>query len=89
MLLTDANDVELEATLQELTLNLGCDAVKTDMALGEDGGGSGHLDGEFGFRGGQEGSEKVVSCCCQWCNNAGVRLPVSRRRIQKDSFNID
>jgi len=35
---TDADDIELKATLQELALNLGCDAVETDMALGEDGG---------------------------------------------------
>jgi hypothetical protein len=44
---TNANDVELEATLQELALNLRGDAVETNMALGEDGacGHGGHLDG--------------------------------------------
>ena len=36
-LLTDANDVELKATLQELSLNLRGDAVETDMGLGIDG----------------------------------------------------
>lgn len=35
--LTNANDVELEAALQQLALNLRCDAVETDMALGVDG----------------------------------------------------
>jgi hypothetical protein len=35
---TNADDVELETTLQELTLDLRGDAVKTDMALGVDGG---------------------------------------------------
>lgn len=75
-LLTDANDIELETTLQELTLNLRCDAVETDMALGEDGGRGGHLDGELGFRGGQEGSEKVVYRCSQSCNNTGERMLV-------------
>ncbi len=37
MLLTDTDDVELETSLQELALNLGGDAVKTDMALRVDG----------------------------------------------------
>lgn len=36
MKLTDADDVELEATLQELALDLAGDAVETDMALGVD-----------------------------------------------------
>ena len=36
MCLTDANDVELEPTLEQLALNLSCDAVKPDMALGDD-----------------------------------------------------
>lgn len=31
--LTDADDIELESALEELALNLGCDAVETDMAL--------------------------------------------------------
>lgn len=31
---TDADDVELEAALQELALNLAGDAVETDVALG-------------------------------------------------------
>ena len=30
---TDADDVELETTLQELALNLGRDAVETDMGV--------------------------------------------------------
>jgi hypothetical protein len=34
---TDADDIELKSTLQELALNLGRDAVETDMALGVDG----------------------------------------------------
>lgn len=34
---TNANDVELETTLQELALNLLGDAVETDMTLGVDG----------------------------------------------------
>ena len=32
---TNANDVELESALQELALNLRCDAVETNMALWE------------------------------------------------------
>jgi hypothetical protein len=35
--LTDTDDIELEAALQELLLNLVGDAVETDVALGEDG----------------------------------------------------
>lgn len=44
--LTNADDVELETTLQELALDLGGDAVETDMALGVDGVGrnSSHLE---------------------------------------------
>lgn len=43
--LTNADDVELETTLQELLLNLRSDAVETDMALGVDSvGRSGHLE---------------------------------------------
>jgi hypothetical protein len=34
--LTNANNIELEATLQELLLDLGGDAVETNVALGED-----------------------------------------------------
>jgi hypothetical protein len=34
--LTNANNIELEATLQELLLDLGSDAVETNVALGED-----------------------------------------------------
>ena len=30
--LTDADDIELETALQQLALDLRCDAVKTDMA---------------------------------------------------------
>lgn len=36
--LTNTDDVELESALQELALDLGGDAVETDMALGVDGG---------------------------------------------------
>jgi hypothetical protein len=32
--LTDADHIELEATLQELSLNLAGDAIETDMGLG-------------------------------------------------------
>lgn len=32
--LTNTDDIELETALQELALNLRCDAVKTDMASG-------------------------------------------------------
>jgi hypothetical protein len=48
--LTNADDVELETTLQELALNLRGDAVETDMALGEDsaGGHGGHFDERSG-----------------------------------------
>jgi len=35
---TNADNIELEAALQELALNLRGDAVETDMALGEDSG---------------------------------------------------
>lgn len=34
--LTNANNIELETPLQELLLDLGGDAVETDVALGED-----------------------------------------------------
>ena len=34
---TDADNIELEAALKELALDLGGDAVKTDVAVGEDG----------------------------------------------------
>ena len=34
---TNANDVKLETTLQQLLLNLRSNAVETDMALGDDG----------------------------------------------------
>ena len=37
-MLTNADDVELEATLDELALDLRGDAVETDVALGVDGG---------------------------------------------------
>ena len=33
---TNANDIKLETTLQELPFYLGCDAVETNVALGED-----------------------------------------------------
>ena len=33
---TNTDDIELEAALKELPLNLGGNAVETDMALGED-----------------------------------------------------
>lgn len=36
--LTDADDVELEPSLQQLALDLRCDAIEADMALGVDGG---------------------------------------------------
>lgn len=35
---TDTHDIELETALQQLPLNLGSDAVETNMAVGEDGG---------------------------------------------------
>lgn len=44
--LTDADDIELEASLQELALNLGGDAVETDVTVGEHRG-AGH---GFGFQ---------------------------------------
>jgi hypothetical protein len=53
--LTNANNIELETALQELLLNLGGDAVETDVTLGEDalrglglgllGSGVGHVGG--------------------------------------------
>lgn len=36
LLLTNANHVELETTLEQLALNLRCDAVEPDMASGKD-----------------------------------------------------
>lgn len=52
---TNTHDIELETTLQQLPLDLGGDAVETDMAVGEDGGlltrsstGSGGHDGKLG-----------------------------------------
>jgi len=33
---TDTDDIELEAPFQKLALNLICDAVEADMALGHD-----------------------------------------------------
>ena len=51
---TNADDVELETALQELALNLGGDAVETDMAVGEDGVGHGRhkkdVKGDGGLR---------------------------------------
>lgn len=35
---TNTHDIELESALQQLALDLGGDAVETDMAVGEDGG---------------------------------------------------
>ena len=51
--LSNADNIELEAALQELLLDLGGDAVETDVALGEDalrrlwllGSGVGHVGG--------------------------------------------
>jgi hypothetical protein len=47
---TNADDIELESALQELALDLGCDAVETNMTLREDGlsshGGHGEACGE-------------------------------------------
>jgi len=34
--LTDADNIELETTLQQFALNLSCDAVETNVASGED-----------------------------------------------------
>ena len=47
-ILTDADDIELETSLEELALDLGGDAVKTDMALRVDGRSwhSSHFDGK-------------------------------------------
>ena len=59
---TNADDVELEATLEQLALDLGCDAVETDMALGVDGG-SGHRRhccGGLGILGIQKGNREVL-----------------------------
>lgn len=42
--LTNANNVELESTLQQLALNLRRDAVETDMAARSDSGWSRHRD---------------------------------------------
>lgn len=41
---TNADDIELEATLQKLLLDLRSDAVETDMASGEDCLSLGHCD---------------------------------------------
>lgn len=35
---TDTHDIELEATLQQLPLDLGSNAIEADMAVGKDGG---------------------------------------------------
>lgn len=35
---TNTHHIKLETTLQQLPLNLGGDAIETDMAVGEDGG---------------------------------------------------
>lgn len=42
--LTNANNVELESTLQQLALNLRRDAVETDMAARRDGRWGRHFD---------------------------------------------
>lgn len=46
LLLTNANNVELESSFQQLALNLRSDAVETDVAVGQNGAGGhgGHLD---------------------------------------------
>lgn len=59
---TDTHNIELETTLQQLTLNLRRDAVKTDMTVGENGGllsrssasSSSHCEGEGSRRMGEE-----------------------------------
>jgi hypothetical protein len=64
--LTNANNIELETALQELLLDLGGDAVETDVALGKDtlcglslgllGSGVGHVGGIWGCFNGVSGS---------------------------------
>lgn len=49
---TDTHDIELEATLQQLALDLRGNAVKTDMAMGEN---SGLLSRSCGGSGGHYG----------------------------------
>ena len=66
--LTDADDVELESALEQLALNLGCDAVETDMALGVDGG-SGH------------GRHCVGCCWVIWPH--GVPVPKKQSRVAR------
>lgn len=36
---TNTDDIELKASLQRLSLNLGCDAIKANMAFGNYGAG--------------------------------------------------
>ena len=45
---TNADDIELKATLEQLSLDLVSDAVKTDMASREDGLLGGHAHGGHG-----------------------------------------
>lgn len=59
--LTNADDVELETTLQQLLLNLRSDAVETDVALGEDGG---------------RGSSGHCVCRCTGCLSGEKRVGV-------------
>lgn len=49
---TNTHDIELEPALQELALDLGGDAVETDMAVGEDGIRHGRHWGGCGGQGG-------------------------------------
>jgi hypothetical protein len=66
--LTNADDIELEATLQQLPLNLRSDTIKTDVALGIDGlqrlrlGGGGHGEGLLG----ESPEAQEQSTCRDW-----------------------
>jgi hypothetical protein len=57
--LTDADDIELEATLEELALDLRRDAVEADVALGEDS--AGHRE-DIEVEGGMTERRRKASC---------------------------
>lgn len=65
--LTNANNIELKAPLQELLLDLGGDAVETNVALGEDAlGGLRRLgSSDVGHGGGVVGRDGVYESLAQ------------------------
>lgn len=68
--LTNTDDIELESALEKLALDLGRDAVETDMALG--------VDGRWGHR------RHCFCLAGSWVNRLHTGLnPSSKARIAR------